>query len=118
MAATVSRVQAFRACARSQERSVVCNANAVDRRALLAATAAAPMFLVPRAWALIPDEEDEELLERAKANRQKRLASQKETTREFLKEEGMTNRTLNSELIPVQKAVVQLAKSGESQKEH
>jgi hypothetical protein len=76
------------------------------------------MFLVPRAWALIPDEEDEELLERAKANRQKRLASQKETTREFLKEEGMTNRTLNSELIPVQKAVFQLAKSGESQKEH
>jgi hypothetical protein len=70
------------------------------------------MFLVPRAWALIPDEEDEELLERAKANRQKRLASQKETTREFLKEEGLTNKTLNSELIPVQKAVFQLAKSG------
>lgn len=112
MAASLSRPQAFRGCTRSQARSVRCSANVVDRRALLAATATLPALLAPSAWALIPDEEDEELLERAKANRQKRLASQKETTREFLKQEGLTNKTLNAELIPVQKAVFQLAKSG------
>jgi hypothetical protein len=84
----------------------------VDRRALLSAAAVGSTFIVPKAWALIPDEEDEELLERAKANRQKRIASQKETTRAFLQEEGVTNRTLNAELVPVQKAVFQLAKSG------
>lgn len=60
-----------------------------------------------------PDEEDEELLERAKANRLKRLAQQKETTRDFLREEGLKDKQLDSDLIPVQKAVFQLAKSGE-----
>jgi hypothetical protein len=54
------------------------------------------------------------MLERAKANRQRRLASQKETTREFLREEGLKNTQLDSELVPVQKAVFQLAKSGAS----
>jgi hypothetical protein len=52
------------------------------RQALSAGLLATGLTLLPaRAWALIPDEEDEELLERAKANRQKRLAAQKETTR-------------------------------------
>jgi hypothetical protein len=59
-----------------------------------------------------PDEEDEELLERAKANRKQRLAAQKETTREFLREGGIKDKQLDSELLPVQKAVFQLAKSG------
>jgi hypothetical protein len=64
-----------------------------------------------------PDEEDEELLERAKANRKQRLAAQKETTRDFLREEGVKDRLLDSELLPVQKAVFQLAKSGEQQQQ-
>lgn len=68
----------------------------------------------PSLYTQIPDEEDEEMLERAKANRQRRLASQKETTREFLREEGLKNTQLDSELVPVQKAVFQLAKSGAS----
>lgn len=64
-----------------------------------------------------PDEEDEELLERAKANRKQRLAAQKETTRNFLKEEGVKDKQLDAELLPVQKAVFQLAKSGEQQQQ-
>eukprot|EP00879_Flechtneria_rotunda_P001730 GHRR01001893.1.p2 GENE.GHRR01001893.1~~GHRR01001893.1.p2 ORF type:complete len:228 (+),score=65.93 GHRR01001893.1:44-685(+) len=97
--------------------AAVRNANvageAVNRRAAMAGfyVATAGVF-VPKAWALIPNEEDEELLERAKANRQKRLALQKETTRDFIREEGLKDKQLNSELIPVQKAVNQLAKSG------
>lgn len=104
------------ACIRA---AVVCKATPEDavacgRRAMVAAL---PLFaaalVTPRqAAALIPDEEDEEMLERAKANRQKRLLQQRETTREFLKEEGLKNGTLNQELVPVQKAVNQLAKSG------
>eukprot|EP00878_Enallax_costatus_P002138 GHUV01002306.1.p1 GENE.GHUV01002306.1~~GHUV01002306.1.p1 ORF type:complete len:218 (+),score=65.23 GHUV01002306.1:62-715(+) len=110
---------AFRS-ARPQTRTISCHAvkseaaaESLSRRAALTASflATAPLF-VPKAWALIPDEEDEELLERAKANRQKRLAAQKETTREFLRLEGIKDKQLDTELIPVQKAVYQLAKSG------
>lgn len=108
---------AFRSNVKPQTRAVLCRAasdadSLVDRRALLSAAVVGSSLIVPKAWALIPDEEDEELLERAKANRQKRIAAQKETTRTFLQEEGVTNRTLNAELVPVQKAVFQLAKSG------
>ena len=70
--------------------------------------AAAAVFAPEPALALIPDEEDEELLERAKANRQKRLVEQRETTREFLEEEGLKDVLLDQELIPIQKAVVQV----------
>lgn len=52
------------------------------RQAVAGLSLATSLSLLPsRAWALIPDEEDEELLEKAKANRQKRLAAQKEVTR-------------------------------------
>uniref|UniRef100_A0A383WCK5 Maintenance of Photosystem II under High light 2 C-terminal domain-containing protein n=1 Tax=Tetradesmus obliquus TaxID=3088 RepID=A0A383WCK5_TETOB len=106
---------------RPHARSIVCNsakadADAVNRRSALTAGLVAMGALVaapaPKAWALIPDEEDEELLERAKANRKQRLAAQKETTRNFLKEEGVKDKQLDAELLPVQKAVFQLAKSG------
>jgi hypothetical protein len=96
------------------------SADALDRRSVLLASttvaASALLAIVPAqpARALIPDEEDEELLERAKANRQRRLAEQKETTRNFLRDDGLKDKTLDTELIPVQKAVVQLAKSGET----
>jgi len=64
------------------------------------------------AFALIPDEEDEELLSKAKANRKAKLSAQKETTRSFLKAEGLTDKALELELISVQKAIYNLAKAG------
>jgi len=112
----LARTRAFSST--KQSRNVQCCGVKVDspssrRQALSAGLLATGLSLLPsRAWALIPDEEDEELLERAKANRQKRLAAQKETTRDFLREEGLKDKQLDSELIPVQKAVFQLAKSG------
>ncbi len=112
---------AFRT-SRPSRTSVVCHASlhnaqqpVVSRRAAtLAASAwAVALFAGSQpARALIPDEEDEALLERAKANRQKKLQQQKETTREILKDEGLKNGKLDQDLVPVQKAVVQLAKSG------
>lgn len=81
----LARTRAFTST--KQARNVQCRAVKVDstssrRQALSGVLLTTGLTLLPsRAWALIPDEEDEELLERAKANRQKRLAAQKETTR-------------------------------------
>jgi hypothetical protein len=146
----LARTRAFTSS--KQARNVQCRAVKVDnrassrRQALAGLSLATGLALLPnRAWALIPDEEDEEMLEKAKANRQKRLQAQKEVTRcvslgagrssssssctnqrrrcissnlwfapcsEFLREDGLKDKLLDSELVPVQKAVFQLAKSG------
>jgi hypothetical protein len=111
---------AFKAGTRRSVRlSVVCKAAPAQdvvlaRRAAIASLPlfAAALAMPKQARALIPDEEDEEMLERAKANRAKRLEQQRETTREFLREEGLKNSQLDQELLPVQRAVNQLAKSG------
>ena len=58
------------------------------------------------------DEEDEELVEKAKANRKARLAQQQTTTRQFLKSEGLNDVKLDTELVPIQRAILKLAKSG------
>lgn len=85
VAMQLARTRAFTST--KQARNVQCCAVKVDstssrRQALSGVLLTTGLSLLPsRAWALIPDEEDEELLERAKANRQKRLAAQKETTR-------------------------------------
>ena len=55
------------------------------------------------ARALIPDDDDEELIEKAKANRKKRLASEKEIETEFKKSggfaEGEVRHALNRLLL-------------------
>lgn len=57
---------------------------AVPRRALAGLLAAAPVLLpASRALALIPDDDDEELVERARANRAQRLASERQTQQAF-----------------------------------
>lgn len=99
--------------------AVACRASAANaplaRRAALGGLLAAGAALLPaprRALALIPDEEDEELLEKAKANRAARLAKNQEATREFIRDEGFSNKRLEGELVPVQKAITLLAQSG------
>lgn len=109
--ATTNRCTAFGS--RRQRSAIVCNAQVeFNRRAALAASLVPTFFFVPKANALILDEEDEEMLEKAKANRAKRLAEQRETTRQFMQEEGLDNRRLDQKLVPVQRAVNELAKSG------
>mmetsp|Transcript_22180 Transcript_22180/g.61330 ORF Transcript_22180/g.61330 Transcript_22180/m.61330 type:complete len:199 (+) Transcript_22180:50-646(+) len=89
-------------------------APASARRALL--LSGSSLFVLSNApkaaQALIPDEEDEELLKRAKENRAKTLAEQQQKTRSFMQSEGLANGKLNSDLVPVQKAVNKLAESG------
>lgn len=63
-------------CARSQN-AVVARATAVnvERRDVLAFVAGLPVLAVAgSAQALIPDDDDEQLVEKAKANRKKKLA--------------------------------------------
>lgn len=56
----------------------------VPRRALAGLLAAAPVLLpASRALALIPDDDDEELVERARANRAQRLATERQTQQAF-----------------------------------
>lgn len=94
-------------------KAVACHAQVeLQRRAALGICLLPAFLSVPRANALLLDDEDEEMVEKAKANRSKRLAQQRETTRQFIKEEGLGDRRLDQELVPVQKAVYQLAKSG------
>ncbi|PNW81686.1 hypothetical protein CHLRE_06g256250v5 [Chlamydomonas reinhardtii] len=86
--------------------------NTASRRAILGVALLPALMYAPKALALIPDEEDEDLVEKAKANRRARLAQQRGVTRDFMASENLTDRRLEQELVPVQKAVYKLAKSG------
>ena len=71
------------------------------------------LFIVPRvhaASALIPanDDEDEELVSKAKANRQKRIVEEKDTEQDFAKKAGYNGVTL----LTIERGVKKLAKSG------
>ncbi|KAL0022365.1 hypothetical protein WJX77_004701 [Trebouxia sp. C0004] len=70
-----------------------------------------PMALVvQKANALIPanDDEDEELVSKAKANRQKRIVEEKDTEQDFAKSAGYNGVTL----LTIERGVKKLAKSG------
>ncbi|PRW57870.1 thylakoid lumenal kDa chloroplastic [Chlorella sorokiniana] len=85
----------------------------LSRRALAGFLAAVPVLLpASRALALIPDDDDEELVEKARANRAKRLAAERETQQAFSRSAKGLDRVLEQELIPVQRAINNLAQSG------
>ena len=58
------------------------------------------------------DEEDEELVVKAKANRKSRIEQNKATTKKFLGEEGLKDIAEEKELIPIQRGILRLALSG------
>ncbi|EFN55640.1 expressed protein [Chlorella variabilis] len=83
------------------------------RRSVAGLLAAAPVLLpASRALALIPDDDDEELVQKARANRQARLASERQAEQAFSRSARGLDRVLEQELIPVQKAINSLAISG------
>lgn len=57
---------------------------------------------------MIPDDDDEELVVKAKENRQKRLKSEITTQKQFARTEGFKD----ANLAPLQKGVTQLARVG------
>ena len=66
------------------------------------------------AHALIPDDDDEDMIEKAKANRKKRLAGERQAEKEFSRSEGFVDKNAKQKLVVVQLAVNALAKVGES----
>lgn len=82
-----------------------------SRRALLAGLALTPALVsqFAPAWALIPDDEDEEMVKKAKANRKRQLEADKVLQRQFMAEEGLVDRQLEGQLVPLEKGVIRLA---------
>lgn len=60
------------------------------------------------ALALLPDDDDEDLVSKAKENRKSRLKSEITTQKQFARTEGFKD----TSLAPLQKAVTQLARVG------
>jgi hypothetical protein len=105
---------------RTARRATIVVATAQDapptlqRRSLTALLAALPVALpASRALALIPDDDDEELVERARANRKNRLASERQAEKAFTRSEGFVSKTEQKDLVPVQRAVNSLALAGQ-----
>lgn len=75
----------------------------------------AQLMTVPMpARALIPDDDDEDMIEKAKANRKKRLAGERQAEKEFSRSEGFVDKNAKQNLVVVQLAVNALAKVGGS----
>lgn len=88
-------------------------ADQASRRALVGSLLFAPALIATLpAKALIPDDEDEELVAKAKAKRKQQLIDQRQTTRKFMEVEGLSDTYLKKELVPIQKAVFKLAEAG------
>ena len=85
-----------------------------QRRSLAALLAAVPAFFpASRALAdLIPDDDDEELVEKARANRKNRLASEKQNEKAFSRSEGFVDSSEKRNLVPIQRAINSLGLTG------
>eukprot|EP01025_Chloroclados_australasicus_P022768 TRINITY_DN2333_c0_g4_i1.p1 TRINITY_DN2333_c0_g4~~TRINITY_DN2333_c0_g4_i1.p1 ORF type:complete len:229 (+),score=37.69 TRINITY_DN2333_c0_g4_i1:99-689(+) len=104
----------FRSTVRTRVSAVAAvPADASRRRFMGSIALGAPLLSARSALALIPDDDDEELVEKAKANRAKRLAEDKEAQRRYVDTAGLRDRSSEKTIVPVQNAVYKLAKAGE-----
>eukprot|EP00193_Tetraselmis_chui_P023013 CAMPEP_0177780334 /NCGR_PEP_ID=MMETSP0491_2-20121128/17138_1 /TAXON_ID=63592 /ORGANISM="Tetraselmis chuii, Strain PLY429" /LENGTH=216 /DNA_ID=CAMNT_0019300079 /DNA_START=42 /DNA_END=692 /DNA_ORIENTATION=- len=86
---------------------------AMSRRAAASLLALPAALVFPgKGLALIPDDDDEELVMKAKANRAARIKEDRQVDKEFLNKQGIVTGQQNTDLVPVQKAIAELAKSG------
>jgi hypothetical protein len=96
-----------------EKNAIVC----LDRRGMVLGAglfSALQLMATPLpALALIPDDDDEDMIEKAKANRKKRLAGEKQAEKEFSRSEGFVDKNAKQNLVAVQLAVNALAKVGE-----
>ncbi|GAB5367127.1 hypothetical protein AAMO2058_001202700 [Amorphochlora amoebiformis] len=101
---------------RTSSRILVANAEAgTGRRAMGAVMGVGvPSVAARNAMALIMDDDDAELVAKAKANRKARIAEEKKIENEFLRAEGFTNKAERIELVPITRAVARLADLGKS----
>jgi hypothetical protein len=88
--------------------SASSSVSASRRSAIAFGAAVIPAVVSLPAWALIPDDEDEELLARAKANRVKTLAKEREVEKAFVREEGFKSKE-NDVAIGTARPIIDLA---------
>jgi len=70
------------------------------------------LIAVPGAKALIPDDDDEEMVMKARQNRKSKLAGERQAEKEFTRSEGFVDKNSKKNLATVQLAVNALAKVG------
>eukprot|EP00887_Chlorella_sp_A99_P008035 scaffold12.g8035.t1 len=118
---TLAAAQPLAPAARAPRRLAVAasagerpGAPALPRRAAAAALLAAlPLAAARPVFAdLIPDDDDEELVNKAKANRARKLASERDAEAEFRRNANYSSRGQEKELVPVQRAINGLAAVG------
>eukprot|EP00898_Chlorokybus_atmophyticus_P008539 jgi/Chlat1/8687/Chrsp88S08064 len=87
-----------------------------SRRDILGLVAVvAPAMACSRAFALLPDDDDEDLLQRAKSRRKERLEVERATERSFVREEGFAKgQNSQNDTAYVQKFVNALGRAGGS----
>eukprot|EP00210_Caulerpa_lentillifera_P005127 g4899.t1 len=83
-----------------------------SRRGVASLTGLVFLYSVPDALALLPDDDDLDLVEKAKARRKSRLQKELESERQFVRSEGLRAAEDAKLITSVQKAVFNLAKSG------
>eukprot|EP01024_Parvocaulis_polyphysoides_P075528 TRINITY_DN9761_c0_g1_i4.p1 TRINITY_DN9761_c0_g1~~TRINITY_DN9761_c0_g1_i4.p1 ORF type:complete len:216 (-),score=25.70 TRINITY_DN9761_c0_g1_i4:240-887(-) len=106
------RRHTVRICATQQQDKV---ANSVERRQILfTSLLAVGLSTQLKASALIPDDDDEIMIEKAKARRSARLQEQKEVQREFLTSEGIKDQSVQEQVDKIQRTVLKLAQSGKA----
>eukprot|EP00798_Chlamydomonas_sp_ICE-L_P023518 gene23518-9041_t len=100
----------------SRRSAVLCRAETArvsSRRPILVSLGSVlPAIVAFPSIAMILEEDDEEMVEKAKANRKARLEADRAITRDFLESEGIKDKQLAFEVAPLQTAIYKLAKSG------
>ena len=107
------RRHSVRVVAMSREGSIA------GRRATLCSVLSIPVLSMVMqgnipAKALIPDDDDEEMIEKAKANRRNRLAGERKAEKAFSRTEGFVDKNTKKDIVSVQLAVNSLAKVGDA----
>jgi len=87
-------------------------ASANRRAAMLGLVGGVSLIAVPGAKALIPDDDDEEMVMKARQNRKSKLAGERQAEKEFTRSEGFVDKNSKKNLATVQLAVNALAKVG------
>merc|ERR1711920_597130 len=88
-------------------------AEAAGRRAVIGGMLASGSLLNGPAKAYLPDDNDKALIEKAKAQRKATLQAERDRERAFATQGGTkVTQALDIELAPIQKAVIQLSKTG------
>lgn len=113
-------VQPGRSSLRPSRAAVQCAAGpreeapqASRREAILRLAGLPALFAAAPALALIPNDADEELIQKLEASRKARLAAEKDVEKDFARKEGfVVDRSTGKELIAVQRAVARLSQSG------